>query len=114
MRTRQQETTEMLKQKKTNSRTPMGPTRARASGTNRLTEKSLGRRSRHKVWSPTRTRATKEGSKVINSDWANYHACSLLYYIYAVPNLYISKNNFTKLSAKIIAGLFLDSSRFSF
>ena len=37
MRTRQQEITEMLKQKKTNSWTPVSPTRARASGTNRLT-----------------------------------------------------------------------------
>ena len=42
MNTRQQEITEMLKQKKTNSRTPVGPTRARASDTNRLTKKSLG------------------------------------------------------------------------
>ena len=31
-----QQITEMLKQKKTNSRTPVGPTRARASGTKRL------------------------------------------------------------------------------
>ena len=37
IRTRQQEITEMLKQKKTNSWTPFGPTRAKASGTNRLT-----------------------------------------------------------------------------
>ena len=35
MRTRQQEITEMLKRKKSNSRTPVGPTRARTSGTNR-------------------------------------------------------------------------------
>ena len=35
-------------------------------------------------------RETKEESKVINRDWFNYHTCSLLYYIYAVPNLYIS------------------------
>ena len=36
MRTRQQEVIEMLKQKKTNSGTPMGLTKARVSGTNRL------------------------------------------------------------------------------
>ena len=46
--TRQQKINEMLKQKKTNSWTPVGPTRARASGTNRLTLKSLGQ-SRHRV-----------------------------------------------------------------
>ena len=57
--------------------------------------KSLGR-SRLWVWCPTRRRATKEGSKVINCDWVNNHACSLSYYIYVVPNLYISKNDFTK------------------
>ena len=37
MRTRQQEINEILEQKKTNSWTPVGPTRARASSTNRLT-----------------------------------------------------------------------------
>ena len=74
MRTRQQEITEMLKQKKTNSWTPVGPTRARALGANRLTEKYLGR-SRHRVWGPTRWRATEEGSKVIYRDWVNYVPC---------------------------------------
>ena len=34
MRTRQRETTEMLEQKKTNSKTPVGPTKDRASNTN--------------------------------------------------------------------------------
>ena len=38
----------MLKQKKTNSRTPVGPTRARGPGTIRLTLKSSGR-SHHRV-----------------------------------------------------------------
>ena len=38
MTTWQQEITEILKQKKTNSRIPVGPTRARASGTNQLTK----------------------------------------------------------------------------
>ena len=37
MRTLQQDITEMLNQKKTVSRTPMDPTRAKASGTKRLT-----------------------------------------------------------------------------
>ena len=36
IRTRQEEITEMLKQKKTYIWTPLGPPRARASGTNRL------------------------------------------------------------------------------
>ena len=56
MGTRPQVITEMLRQKKINSWTPVGPTRARASGTNRLTLKSLRR---------SRRRATKEGSMVI-------------------------------------------------
>ena len=51
-------------------------------------------------------RATKEGSKAINRDWVNYHACSVSYYIYVVSNLCISKNEFTKFSAKIIAGIY--------
>ena len=34
MRTRQHKTTEMLEQKKTNSKTPVGPTKDRASSTN--------------------------------------------------------------------------------
>ena len=55
---------------------------------------------------PTRRCVTKEGSKVINRDWVNYHACSLSYYIYVVPNLYISKNDFTKLSAKVISSIY--------
>ena len=54
----------------------------------------------------TRRRATKEGNKVIKCDWINYHACSLSYHIYVVPNLYISKNDFMKLSAKIIASIY--------
>ena len=63
----------MPKQMKTNRSTPVGPTRAKASDTYFFT-KSLGR-SRHRVWGPIRRRATKEGSKVINRDWVNYHAC---------------------------------------
>ena len=97
--------TEMLKQKKTNSWTPVGLTRARASGTNRLTLKSLGW-NRHRVLGPTSRRANKERSKVINNDWVNYHACSLSYYIFVETNLYISKNVFTKLSTKIIASIY--------
>ena len=39
MRTRQHETTEMLEQKKTNSKTPVGPTKDRASSTNQRNPK---------------------------------------------------------------------------
>ena len=67
MRTRQQEITEMRKWKKTNSWTPVGPTRARASSTNRFTS-SLGR-SHHRVWGSTHRRATKEGNKVSGALW---------------------------------------------
>ena len=48
----------------------------------------------------------KEGSKVINRDWVNNHACSLSYYIYVVPNLFISKNDFTKLDTEVIASIY--------
>ena len=46
----------------------------RASGTTRLTKKPVGR-TRHRVWSPIRRRATKERRKIINRDWGNYHSC---------------------------------------
>ena len=47
-----------------------------------------------------------EESKVIKHDWDNnYHACSLSYYIYDVPNVYKSKNDFTKLIAKIVTSI---------
>ena len=49
---------------------------------------------------PAHRRAIKEGSKVINRDWVNNHACSLSYNIYVVPNLFISKKDFTKLGMK--------------
>ena len=68
-----------------------------------LLKKYLGR---HRVCGPTRRRATKEGSKVINRNWVNYNVCSLSYYIYVVPNLYMSKNDFMKLSAKIFASIY--------
>ena len=48
-------------------------------------------------------RAIKERSKVINRDWVNNHACSLSYNIYVVPNLFISKNDFTKFGTEVIA-----------
>ena len=48
-------------------------------------------------------------STIINLDWVNYHACSLSYYIYVVPKFYISENDFTTLSAKVIqAYIFLN------
>ena len=99
MRTLVQEITEMLKQ--TNSRTPAGPTRARASGTNRLANESLGR-SRHTLWGPTRRRATKDGSI----------ACSLPYYIYVVPILYILKIILRKLVLKSLQAY--NSSEFTY
>ena len=63
---------------------------------------SIGRRG-YRVRGPTRRRPTQERSKVINRDWVNCHACSLSYssYIYVISNLYKSKNDFTKLSAKM-------------
>ena len=37
---------------------------------------------------------------------------AVLYYIYVVPNLHISKNDFTKLNAKIVASIYI--SKFSY
>ena len=54
------------------------------------------------IWGLTRRRAVKEGSKVI----VNNHACSLSYNIYVVPNLFISKNDFTKLGTEVIASIY--------
>ena len=55
----------------------------------------------------TRRHAVKEGSKVINRDWFNSHACSMSYNIYVVPNQFISKNDFTKLGTELIASIYL-------
>ena len=49
---------------------------------------------------------------VINRGLVNYPAHSLSDYIYVVPNLYISKNDFTKLNAKIIGSIFFFSEVF--
>ena len=48
-----------------------------------LLKKYLGR-SRYWVWGSTRRRATKEGSKVINHDWVNYHnvVCHITFMLY--------------------------------
>ena len=116
MRTWKQEITEILKQKKNNSWTAVCPTRTRASGTNRRIWRDsikpslrfswfcvffvskgnpywlllkVFRPEPHRDWVPTRWRAIKEGSKVFIRDYVNYHACSLSYYIYIVPKLYI-------------------------
>ena len=91
----------------------MGPTRARASGTDRLTS-LLARAVIEAEARPDGVDATKEGSKVINRDWVNYHACSLSYYIYVVPNLYISKDNITKLKLKIKKRTLYNGTTYSF
>ena len=49
-----------------------------------------------------RRRATKEGSKVINRDWANHHACSPSHHIHVACFPNTSKNDLTKLSTKTL------------
>ena len=98
------------RQKKTNSKTRAGPTKDRASSTNqhypKLNSSKPLRWNHHRIWGLTRRRAIKEGSKVINRDWVNNYACSLSYNIYVVPNLFISKNDFTKLGSEVIASIY--------
>ena len=78
MRTGQHESNEMLEQTKTSSKTPVGPTKDRASSTNQHYPK-------------------------LNF---NNHACSLSYNIYVVPNLLISKNDFMKSGTEVIVSIY--------
>ena len=42
-------------------------------------------------------RAIKEESKVVNRDWVNHQACSMLQYINVIDNLLIMGNYFNEL-----------------
>ena len=44
------------------------------------------------VWSPTHRRAIKEERKVVNRDWVDHQAYSLLQYINVIANLFIMGN----------------------
>ena len=59
-------------------------------------DKSLSR-NRHRVWSPTHRRSIKEESKVVNRDWVDYQACSLLQNINIMANIFILRNYFNEL-----------------
>ena len=56
----------------------------------------------HSVWGPTRRRAIKEGSKVVNRDWVHHKTCSLSHNIYLVASSFITNGYFSKLIRKII------------
>ena len=104
MRIRQQETTEMLKLKKTNGLLWARPEPRHLAPTDLSLSVGAVIESESRPAPPA---CTKAGYKVINRDWVNYHACSLSCCIYVVSNLYISKTDFTKLSAKIIARIYI-------
>ena len=84
---------ETLGQQKSNSWTPMGPTKDRASSPDPLNWKFLGR-SHHWDWSPIRRRAIKEDSKAANRDWVNHQACSLSHNIPVVSVFFYKANIF--------------------
>ena len=50
---------------------------------------------------PDPRRAIKEGSKVINRDWAKHKACRLSHYIYVISNTFVTNDNFSELIRKI-------------
>ena len=64
-------------------------------------DKTLSR-NRHRIWSPTYRRATKEESKVANLDWVDHHACNLLQYTNVKANLFIMGTYFNELRWKIV------------
>ena len=59
-------------------------------------EKSLSR-NHHSVLSLTHWHAIKEESKVVNRDWVDHQACSLLEYINGIANLFMMGNYFNEL-----------------
>ena len=59
-------------------------------------DKSLSQ-NHQRFCSPTHWPANYEESKVANSDWVDYKACSLLQYIYVITNLFIMGNYFNEL-----------------
>ena len=95
--------TETLEQQKSNNWTSLGPTKDRASSSDQLNWKILGR-SHHLFRGPTRRRVIKEDSK----DRINNQACSLSHNIHAVSGSFITNKYFLKLIRKIIsANIFL-------
>ena len=52
---------------------------------------------------PTGRCAIKQGSKVVNRDWVNNQACSLLHNIHVVSGSFITNDYFPKLIRKILS-----------
>ena len=91
----------MLEQKKSNSWTPVGPTKDRSSSPNQL---CLQFKAGAIITTEARPgqRAIKEGSKVVNRDWVNHQACSLSQNIHVVSHFLWRIIIFSKLIRKII------------
>ena len=51
----------------------------------------------HLIWGSTHRRAIKEGSKVLNHNWVNNHACSLPQNIHVTACLYVASDNLTSI-----------------
>ena len=77
--TQQHTNSETLEQQKSNSWTPVGPTKDRSLGPSQL--KALCQ-SQPLVWGPTHRRAINEVCKVVIRDWVNHQACSLSHNIH--------------------------------
>ena len=58
--------------------------------------------SRHLDWGPTHRRATEEGSKAINHNWGNNHACNLPQNIHIVTYLFVASVASSRSSIKIL------------
>ena len=101
---------ETLEQKKSNSCTPVGPTKDRVSSPNQLDWMFL-RRSLHWVLGPTSRLAIREGSKDINPDWVNKQTCRTFEYM---QNIRIT-NKHTEHSHNIhvVSGSFIKNDYFS-
>ena len=80
---------------------PGGPSnRQKSPGPNQPKQTALCR-GHHWAWHPIHRRATKEGSKATNRDWAKHQACRLSHYIYVISNTFVTNDNFTELITKI-------------
>ena len=72
---------------------PGGPSnRQKSPGPNQL-KQTAPRRGHHRARRPTHRRATKEGSKAINRDWAKHQACRLPHHIHVTPNTPATNDN---------------------
>ena len=75
--TQQQTNSETLEQQKSNSWTPVGPTKDKSSGPSQLKWKLYAGAIIKSEARSIGMHATNEVCKVVNSDWGNHQVCSL-------------------------------------